>query len=93
MGEMADYYYRLIDISEFEEMLRKEEMYNSCEELKRQYMIGILKWNTQHEGKVLVSKMTDSHLINAINFLKRKEENLLTNTWIEILGWELEKRK
>ena len=71
MGDMADYYMDLAmqQDAEFEVecKLRQEHV----EQLEKDYMMGVLKWNTQSHGKIMVTKMTKEHLENTIAFIKR----------------------
>ena len=91
MGDIADYYMDLAmqqDVEyEAERHFRKEYI----DKIEREYVLGILKWTTKFEGRIRVSKMTESHLENTIKFLKRKN-NEVANKWIELLTIELEKR-
>ena len=60
--------------------------------MDRKYILGVLKWTTQFDGDILVSKMTKSHLTNTVKFLRRKKKKETTDKWIELLSYELEKR-
>lgn len=93
MGDMADYYMDLAmqyDAEfEAESKLRQERV----EQIEKDYMIGILKWKTKSGSKIMVSKMTVEHLENSIEFIKRAHhDDEISQKWIEILGYELEKR-
>lgn len=89
MGEMAEYYMNEAMIQEFEEMLVSDMLYDS---MHNDYVHGILQWTTKEGEKILVSKMTDSHLQNTINHLKKKGSTDASSIWIEILEIEQLKR-
>ncbi len=94
MGDIADYYMDIAmeELAQFEaeNHFRRE----AVEKMEKDYMMGVLKWNTQHDGKIMVTKMTEIHLENTIAYIKRtyKSEEV-SEKWIELLGYELEKRK
>jgi len=93
VGDIADYY---MDIAmeeqaewETEQHLRRE----AIEKMEKDYMMGVLKWKTQHDGHINVTKMTKSHLENCIAFVKRTYKNEeISKKMVELLGYELEKR-
>ena len=94
MGDIADYYMDLAmqqDAKfEAESKLRQEQV----NKLEKYYMMGILKWRTKSGSKIMVSRMTKEHLENSIEFIKRAHhDDEISQKWIELLGYELEKRK
>ncbi len=94
MGEIADMYedYAYQEMAEFEAEQKHRE--DKAKEMEREYMMGVLKWSTQSQGKIMVTKMTKEHLENSIEFIKRVHHNdEISQKWIELLGYELEKRK
>ncbi len=93
MGDMADYYMDLAMQKESELEAERYHIQRRVEQMEKDYMMGVLKWNTQSHGKIMVTKMTKEHLENSIAFIKRGNNEEVSQKWIELLGYELEKRK
>lgn len=94
MGEIADMYedYAYAEMAQFEaEQKHREER---AKEMEREYMLGILKWGSL-SGPVLITSMTDEHIANCIEMIKRNEfaNGEISHKWVELFGIELEKRK
>jgi hypothetical protein len=92
MGEIAEYYGRDLKREAAKEELEIERQHRVVEEMERKYLTGVLKWETQFDGGILVSKMTDQHIINTIQYLKKKKPNYRREKWLELFYFELEKR-
>lgn len=91
---MADYYMDLAMEQEVEFEMECRDRQDKVEQMEKDYAYGVLKWNTQHNGPVLVIKMTKEHLENTIAFIKRTmASGEISEKWIELLGYELEKRE
>lgn len=94
---MADYYADLAIQyeAEYEYYL---EYYNDIyyKDLFKAYQYKKLKWITKENNQILIQDMSDSHIANSINFLKRKLPNNQTE-WLEelinILELEIRNRK
>lgn len=94
MGDIAEYYMDLAMQQDVEMEAENHFRRELIEKLDKDYMMGILKWNTQFDGKIMVTKMTKLHIENTINYIKRTYKNEeVSEKWIELLGYELEKRK
>ena len=85
MGEMADYYADLAMQYEAEYEYHLEH-YNDVHysELFKKYQYRKLNWVTKDGQKILIQDMSDTHITNSINFLKRKLPNNQTD-WLEEL--------
>lgn len=93
MGDIAEYYMDLAMQQDAEMEAENHFRRELIETMEKDYMMGVLKWNTQFDGKIMVTKMTKLHLENTINYIKRTYKNEeVSNKWIELLGYELEKR-
>jgi len=91
---MADYYMDLSMEQDAEFEAERMERQKHVERMEKQYAFGVLKWKTQNNGKILVANMTKEHLENSIAFVKRTmDSGEVSQKWIELLGYELEKRK
>lgn len=94
MGEIADMY----EDYAFEEMAKfdAEQQYRveKAQKMEKEYMMGILKWGSL-EGPVSVTSMSDSHIANCIEMIKRNEysNGEISHKWVELFEIELEKRK
>lgn len=89
MGDIADYYADLAMQQEAEYEYHLEhylEHYNDTHfsELFKKYQYRKLKWVTKDGQKILIQNMSDTHITNSINFLKRKLTNNPTD-WLEEL--------
>lgn len=94
MGDVADYYMDLAMEQDTKIESNRHIEREKADKMSIDYAYGVLKWNTQFDGKVLVTKMTKEHLENTISFIKRTMKNgEISEKWIELLGYELEKRK
>lgn len=93
MGDMADYYMDLAMQQDAEFEAERYHIQRRVEQMEKQYMMGVLKWNTQSQGKIMVTSMTKEHLENTIAFIKKGNNEEVSQKWIELLGYELEKRK
>lgn len=56
-------------------------MYASLEDLEKELWLrernsGVLKWKTRDGNEIPIKDMTDIHLVNTINMLHRKEEEM-----------------
>lgn len=92
MGDMADYV-RLRDMGEeSKEYWELQLQYKEADQIEKDYMMGNLKWSTNYGESILVSKMTEEHIMNTIKFMKKKKSNPRREKWIEIFYIELEKR-
>lgn len=50
-------------------------------------------WKTRDGTMIPVSKMTESHIKNAINYIKRNDDYDLYGPWLNVFKEELEYRK
>lgn len=92
MGDMAEYYMDIAMQQEWEFEAEQEAIRRVVDEMERKYMLGSLKWETKDNGKILVSKMSEEHIKNVINFIGKDTKSEVLNKWIELLSIELEKR-
>jgi len=92
MGDMADYYMDLAMEQEVEMEAHRHFEREAVENMDKSYMMGSLKWPTQFDGDILLSKMSGIHLINTVEFLKKKEQTEVRKTWIKLMSIEIEKR-
>ena len=95
MGDIADYYMDIAMQHQAEWESQQHFRMESVEKMEKLYMMGVLKWNTQNDGRIMVTKMTKNHLTNTIEFIKRNykgSDNEIAKKWIELLNYELEKR-
>ena len=81
MGDMSNYYQELAMKNQFN--YTHDYGYDETD-----YSI----WTTKSGQKIPVIKMTDSHLINTINFINRNA-NESTEKWFDTLVIEANKRK
>lgn len=88
MGDMADYYMDLALDAEWELERRAKDVY-------RFYEDGTLTWKTKDGNKLLISEMSDTHIVNSINMLIKKDKYLdqYTEAIVKILRRELKSRK
>ena len=92
MGDIADYYMdRAMEQDARMEADRHFER-EAVEDMGKSYMMGSLKWPTQFDGEILLSKMSGNHLINCVDFLKNKKQTEVRKTWIKLMTIEIEKR-
>ena len=49
-------------------------------------------WTTKDGTKIPVSKMTDSHILNTINLIKRKDRHDYYLPWIKVFEEEMRRR-
>ena len=80
MGEISEHIQELILESQFD---YNEDNYDNTD-----YSI----WITKSGQKIPIIKMTDSHLLNTINFINRNA-NPTNEKWFDILSIEVQKRK
>ena len=92
MGEIADWMYNEALKQEAEANHEEAELKCAIDDLHRKYNRCALKWETKDGNRINIDNMTDKHLMNAINFLKRKEQKPIVSEWIKILMFELERR-
>lgn len=94
MGDIADYYMDIAMEQQAEWESQQHFRREAVEKVEKDYMMGVLKWKTQFDGKIMVTKMTHNHLVNTISFIKRAydKDNEVAQKWIEVLGYEIEKR-
>lgn len=92
MGEMADCYMELAMQQEAEFEAECYFIQEQIKQMEKQYMMGVLKWNTQSGGRIMVTKMTKEHLENTIAFIKRGNNEEVSQKWIELLKIEIDKR-
>lgn len=94
MGDMADYYMELAMEQDCKDEADRRLEQDAIDTMEKNYMMGVLKWKTLSGDKLMVTKMTELHLINAIQHVKKTNNNgEISKKWIELLGYELEKRK
>jgi len=88
MGDMADYYMDLAIDAEFELERRAKDVYRFYEE-------GTLTWKTKSGDKLLITEMSNKHIVNSINMLTKKDKYLdqYTEAIVKILRRELKSRK
>lgn len=92
MGDMADYYMDLAMQQDAELEAERYHIQRRVEQMEKDYMMGVLKWNSL-SGKIMVTSMTKEHLENSIKFINKAHHNEeISQKWIELLGYELEKR-
>lgn len=94
MGEMAEYY---TDIGEewVERIIaeqEEQEIEDHIASLEKKYMMGVLFWETKDNGPINVSRMTKIHINNAVSHIGRGSLNKVSSKWIEIFGYEIQKR-
>ena len=92
MGDMADYYMDLAMEQEAQWEAEKHFRDEDSKEMEKRYMMGILSWTTIEEEEILVQNLSDEHLINCLAFSKRKEKDSVVDKWVELLGYEVQKR-
>jgi hypothetical protein len=94
MGDMADYYMDLAMEQDCQDEADRHFEREALDKMDTDYMMGVLKWKTQSGVRIMVTKMTELHLVNTIEFVKRTFDNKeFKNKWVKLLGYELEKRK
>lgn len=87
---MADYY-RDQDISND---IKCNSLENKADKLLHAYKLGVLKWVPEDLNPVLVTHMSDTHIVNVHKHLNKVEKkDAVINMWIEIFGYEIIKRK
>lgn len=87
---MADYYADLA-INDFD-----NDFFNGYheDEIWKNYQKEKLKWTTKDKQEIPIKKIEDSHLLNLIEFLKKKKSsNTALNEWIDVFNAEALKRK
>jgi len=89
---MADWHMADAMIEAYKEELSANEIYEYAKKLEENYKLGILRWTTREGEGILLQKMTDEHVMNTIEFLKKKDKNEIRNKWIQLLEYEFEKR-
>ena len=92
MGDMADWHMEEMMLEDFREELERRDIDEKLKELEEYYKLGILRWVTKEGEQILLQKMTDEHVMNTIEFLKKKDKSEIRNKWIQLLGYEFEKR-
>ena len=94
MGEMAEYYMDLALEEQFIWEAEQREREDEVNLMERQYMMGVLKWGSIN-GPIMVTKMSEEHISNCIEMIKRSDypNDEISHKWVELLGYELEKRK
>jgi hypothetical protein len=92
MGDIADYYMDLAMEQDARMEADRHFEREAVENMEKSYMMGSLKWPTQFDGEILLSKMSGNHLINTVDFLKNKEQTEVRKTWIKLMTIEIEKR-
>lgn len=95
MGNMADYY---MDLAMEQDTKAEADRYferEAVDTMEKHCMMGVLKWTTISGERIMVTKMTDAHIINSIGMIKRNDypNGEVSKKWVELLGYELEKRK
>lgn len=90
MGDIADYYRDIEYENIFDDEVFNDEHYNG---IWTKYKKGKLFWTTKAGSSILVSKMEESHLVNTIKHLEKKEEtNLAVDEWLDVLKDEIKNR-
>lgn len=94
MGEIADYYMDLALEEQAKWEADQREREDTIKLMEKQYMMGVLKWGSMN-GPIMVTKMTDEHISNCIDMIKKNDypNDEISHKWVELLGYELEKRK
>ncbi len=94
MGDMADYYADIaINQMGEEEALREFDRQRAKDTLE-EYTMGIATWETNAGDEIMVVEMTDIHVKNCLEFMrKKKEKSDTTLAWIKIFRAEVIKRK
>lgn len=95
MGDMADYYMELAMEQECKDEADRHFEREAVETMEKKYMMGVLKWTTSIGKRIMVTKMTELHIINSIEMIKKNNyiQGEISHKWVELLGYELEKRK
>ena len=95
MGEMADYYMDLAMEQEAKAEADRHFKREAVDTMEKYYMMGVLKWTTISGESLMVTKMTDIHITNSIEMIKRNDypNGDVSHKWVELLGYELKKRK
>lgn len=63
-----------------------------CEQMYEDFQNGCLMWQQKNDLEINVRDMKLSHINNVINFLQRKDHNMIRETWIILFGMEKERR-
>lgn len=92
MGEIAEWMYNEALKQEAEINHENAEVKWAIDNINMEYNRGVLKWETKDGNKININDMTDKHIMNTIDFLKRKEQKPFVLEWIKILMFELEQR-
>lgn len=93
---MAEYYFNVALEQMVKEDMNRKSQEEACETLLESYKMGIAEWITKSGDTLLITDMTNEHILNTLKFLTsktKKERNYLTDTWIVILRAETKKRK
>jgi len=95
MGEMAEYHMDLAMEEQAKWEAENKLREDALEKMDKQYAMGNLKWKTQHDGRILVKKMTNEHINNCINMILKNDfpQGEISERWVEIFNIELEIRK
>lgn len=95
MGEIAEYYYDLAIEQDVKEYWDRKFEEDAIAQMEKHYMMGVLKWTTAAGEKIMVTKMSELHLENSIQMIKNNDykNGEISKKWVELLGYELEKRK
>lgn len=91
MGEIADFYADLAILYEGKDYYAE----HFDDEILTLYLKKQLCWTTKDGQEILVQKMLDSHLINTINYLTRKdkiENNTAIREWLDVFNLEINER-
>jgi len=68
----------------------KKNLEQNSGHLTERYNEGKLHWTTEKGDKILIQKLSNSHLLNCINWIKRTHSR---KHMLQILETEKEKRK
>ena len=92
MGDIADYYMPEMMLESMREEYERKKLDDYLNELERKYSLGALKWIKKDGEEILIQKMSQEHVMNTIEFLKKKKKTESRDKWIELLWYEFEKR-
>jgi len=94
MGDIAEMYedYAMEEMAKWEADQAERE--HRVKQMEKDYMMGALKWGSI-KGPIMVTQMTDLHIINCIEMIKKNDyaNEEISHKWVELFEIELQKRK
>ncbi len=90
MGDIAEYYAS----HQIDDEINASSMLQQADDMMEHYKIGDLEWHPKDSKPVLVTHMTNEHVVNAHKFLEKNDFNdPRIQMWIQIFKIEKRKRK